>query len=258
MPESCIHCIGDGKNIPMSNKESPRVSSTTDPNNGRVTKKKERKDKSKKTRSKSSSSRSSAAAVRTKSKSSRAKETLIDDNHDQQQQQQQQQKKQYKKRDVPRMISTTQMSSLWDDIKSTTDESNDKNTYATDFESFGDNSLESWRSSDDHERNNNLRKRMEDGNKRALVACGDGIAVTRANITDASNVFIESVRAISLGAMEKVKKVGAYVDEREKAREEKVRQIEEEKRMRREQLLQEEMRRSRDELKAMAYVWRER
>lgn len=252
MPESCILHIGEGKNKPMSNKESPCVASTTHPNNGRVTKKKERKEKSKKTRSKSSSSPSSAAAVRTKSKSSRAKETPIDDNHDQQQQQQ------HKKRDVPTMISTTQTSSLWDDIKSTTDESNDKNTYATDFESYSDNSLESWRSSDDHERNNNLRKRMEDGNKRALVACGDGIAGTRANITDASNVFMESLLAISHGAMAKAKMVGAYVDDREKAREEKVRRIEEERRMRKEQLLQEEMRSSRDELKAMANVWRER
>lgn len=112
----------------------------------------------------------------------------------------------------------------------------------TDDESISGNSLQSMSTSGEG------RGSKHNGRNLALAACGEGIEM-------ASNAFVISIvdtgRAIS-------QKLLMTVQEREQARKEKMKQLEDAMRLKREEQLREEMRNARDDVIQVANMWRER
>lgn len=146
-------------------------------------------------------------------------------------------------------------------------------TYATDDESYGVNSLESWMEEDERDRNIRSRARgHRNQRERGLLACGE-------NMHEASDVIVESLldttRAISMaikrGTEVKTKVTEKFVrtkeeltenfyrtkEERERTRMEKLKLEEERSLQEREWQLREEMRTARAEVGAVANLWRE-
>lgn len=179
------------------------------------------------------------------------------------------------------MLSLTQTFSFWDDGDGDNNAVDDRSdarsfggddaTYATadDDESFSGNSLESastFGGGGDGRRSYRHHHNRSDSSERALVACGEGIE-------DASNVFMDTIvvtgRAISAALQKSTSSshqnknnlVGKFFmskEEREQAKKEKMKRLEEERRVKCEEQLREEMRTARDEVGKVANLWRER
>eukprot|EP00584_Thalassiosira_punctigera_P011403 CAMPEP_0172565022 /NCGR_PEP_ID=MMETSP1067-20121228/106643_1 /TAXON_ID=265564 ORGANISM="Thalassiosira punctigera, Strain Tpunct2005C2" /NCGR_SAMPLE_ID=MMETSP1067 /ASSEMBLY_ACC=CAM_ASM_000444 /LENGTH=191 /DNA_ID=CAMNT_0013355827 /DNA_START=172 /DNA_END=744 /DNA_ORIENTATION=+ len=143
----------------------------------------------------------------------------------------------------PTNHSTSQTSTLWDGINDTKYSGSCDKTYETEYESYGDNSLES--SDDDSDRRKDPR-----GNRQAPGSC----IMDTANLLESFLVTTRDMSfAVKRSAVARAKMAAAFMEAREKARKEERKRLEErleeEKRRKREQQLQEEMRIAREEVR---------